>query len=169
MTLITLGRPNAAPAAGRARLIRTRMMLAGGLMAVATAAGAIAAAGPASAASVPARPVVLVNCAGAGQVRPARYDIGCMPSSELVAGLKWTSWRSAAFGSGVLKVNDCTPTCAQGTYVKYPILVVLWRARPWPAHAGREYFSRLTWIFTGHRPGHAPAAQTFTLPASGQP
>ena len=156
--------------------IRPRMMLAGGLMAVTTAAASIAAAGPASAASAasaPAsaasRPVVLVNCTGAGQVEPASYDIGCMPSSELVAGLKWTSWRSAAFGSGVLKVNDCTPTCAQGTYVKYPILVVLWRARPWPAHAGREYFSRLTWIFTGHRPGHTPAAQTFTLPASGQP
>jgi hypothetical protein len=113
--------------------------------------------------------VVLVNCAGAGQVRPAGYDIGCMPSSELVVGLKWTSWRSAAFGSGVLKVNDCTPTCAQGTYIKYPILVVLWRARPWPRHAGREYFSRLTWIFTAQRPGHTPAAQTFTLPASGQP
>jgi hypothetical protein len=161
-------------------LIRTRMMLAGGLMAVATAAAGIAAAGPASAASAPAsaasapasaasRPVVLVNCAGAGQVRPAGYDIGCMPSSELVVGLKWTSWRSAAFGSGVLKVNDCTPTCAQGTYIKYPILVVLWRARPWPRHAGREYFSRLTWIFTAQRPGHTPAAQTFTLPASGQP
>jgi hypothetical protein len=161
-------------------LIRTRMMLAGGLMAVTTAAAGIAAAGPASAASAPAsaasapasaasRPVVLVNCAGAGQVEPASYDIGCMPSSEFVAGLKWTSWRSAAFGSGVLKVNDCTPTCAQGTYVKYPILVVLWRARPWPRHPGREYFSRLTWIFTAHSPGHAPAAQTFTLPASGQP
>jgi len=156
--------------------IRPRMMLAGGLMAVTTAAAGIAAAGPASAASAasaPAsaasRPVVLVNCTGAGQVEPASYDIGCMPSSELVAGLKWTSWRSAAFGSGVLKVNDCTPTCAQGTYVKYPILVVLWRARPWPRHAGREYFSRLTWIFTGQRPGHVPAAQTFTLPASGQP
>ena len=74
-----------------------------------------------------------------------------------------------AFGSGVLKVNDCTPTCAQGTYIKYPILVVLWRARPWPRHSGREYFSRLTWIFTAQRPGHTPAAQTFTLPASGQP
>ena len=132
-------------------LIRPRVMLAGGLMAVTTAAAGIAAAGPASAASAasaPAsaasRPVVLVNCTGAGQVEPASYDIGCMPSSELVAGLKWTSWRSAAFGSGVLKVNDCTPTCAQGTYVKYPILVVLWRARPWPRHSGREYFSRLT-------------------------
>ena len=34
----------------------------------------------------------------------------------------------------------------------------LFHTKPW-----------LTWIFTGHRPGHAPAAQTFTLPASGQP
>ena len=162
MTMITLG-----------RLIRTRRMLAGGLLAIATAAAGVTAAGPASAASAaPAAsgPVVLVSCTGAGQVRPARYDgIGCMPSNELVAGLTWTSWRSAAFGGGVLKVNDCTPTCAQGSYVKYPILVVLWRARPWPGHPGREYFSRLTWIFTAQRPGHAPAAQTFTLPASGQP
>jgi hypothetical protein len=54
-----------------------------------------------------------------------------------VAGLTWTSWRSDAFGRGVLKVNDCTPTCAQGRYVKYPILVVLWRPRPWPGHPGR--------------------------------
>lgn len=162
------------------RLIRTRMMLAGGLMAVATAAAGVAAgvaaagpaaaaSGPASAASAASRPVVLVGCLGTGQVRPARYDIGCMPSNELVAGLTWTSWRSAAFGSGVLKVNDCTPTCAQGHYVKFPILVVLWRARPWPGHPGREYFSRLTWIFIAQRPGHAPAAQTFVLPASGHP
>jgi len=147
------------------RLIRARMMLAGGLMAVAAASGVVLA-GPASAGSSQA---VLVNCNGAGQVRPAGYDIGCMPSNELVTGLTWTSWRSVAFGSGMLKVNDCTPTCAQGTYVKYPILAVLWRAKPWPRHPGQEYFSRLTWIFTAQRPGHAPAAQTFVLPASGHP
>jgi len=147
------------------RLIRARMMLAGGLMAVAAASGVVLA-GPASAGSSQA---VLVNCNGAGQVRPAGYDIGCMPSNELVTGLTWTSWRSAAFGSGILKVNDCTPTCAQGTYVKYPILAVLWRAKPWPRHPGREYFSRLTWIFTAQRPAHTPAAQTFVLPSSGHP
>ena len=145
---------------------RLRMMLAAGLMAAAaTAAGAVLA-GPASAAS---SQVVLVNCTGAGQVRPAGYDIGCMPSNELVTGLRWTSWSSAAFGSGILKVNNCTPTCAQGTYVKYPILVVLWRPEPRPGHPGQAYFSRLTWIFTGQRPGHAPTAQTFALPASGHP
>ena len=148
------------------RLIRARMMLAGGLMAVAATASGVVLAGPASAGS---SQVVLVDCHGAGQVRPAGYDIGCMPSSELVTGLTWTSWRSVAFGSGTLKVNDCTPTCAQGTYVKYPILVVLWRAVSWPKHAGRAYFSRLTWIFTANRPAHIPTAQTFTLSASGHP
>jgi hypothetical protein len=149
------------------RLIRARVALAGSLLAVAgTMAGVVLAAGPASAGS---SQVVLVNCSGGGQVRPAGYDIGCMPSSELVTGLKWTSWRSVAFGSGVLKVNDCTPTCAQGKYIKYPILTVLWRAAPWPKHPGQEYFSRLTWIFTSNRPGHVPTAQTFTLPSSGQP
>jgi len=181
MTMITLGRRTAAPGAGKRggpmRPIRTRTMLAGGLMAIATAAAAVTTAGPASAASgsvssvsAASGPVVLVSCAGAGQVRPARYDgPGCMPANELVAGLTWTSWRSAAFGSGVLKVNNCTPTCAQGSYVKYPVLVVLWRPRSWPGHPGREYFSRLTWIFTAHHPGHAPAVQTFALPASGHP
>jgi hypothetical protein len=144
------------------------MMLAGGLMAAA-AASAVVLAGPASAAPSGSGQVVLVNCHGAGQVRPPGYDIGCMPSQELVTGLTWTSWRSVAFGGGTLEVNDCTPTCAQGKYVKYPILVVLWRAQPWPKHAGRDYFSRLTWIFTAQRPAHAPPAQTFVLPSSGQP
>ena len=90
--------------------------------------------------------------------------MGCMPSGEYVGGLRWTSWRAAAFGSGDLKVNDCTPTCAQGKYISYPILTVLWRAQPWPGHAGRAYFSRLTWIFTGKRPAHVRVSQTFTLP-----
>ena len=142
--------------------IRARMMLAGGLLAVTAAAAGVALAGPASAGS---SQVVLVNCGGAGQVRPAGYDIGCMPSQELVTGLTWTSWRSVAFGSGTLEVNDCTPTCAQGTYIKYPILVVLWRAEPWSKHPGQNYFSRLTWIFTGNRPGRVSAAQTFVLPS----
>lgn len=148
------------------RFFRARMMLAGGLVSVAAAASGVALAGPASAGS---NQVVLVNCSGVGQVRPAGYDIGCMPANELVTGLTWTSWRSTAFGSGTLKVNDCTPTCAQGSYIKYPILAVLWRARSWPGHPGRAYFSRLTWIFTGPRPAHTPTDQTFVLPASGHP
>jgi hypothetical protein len=146
------------------RFTHARVLAAAGLLALAGAAStAVMAAGPASA--TPSQ-VVAVGCDGRGQVRPAGFDnFGCMPSQELLTGLHWTSWRSAAFGHGTLKVNDCTPTCAQGKFIKYPVLTVLWRARPWPQHAGRAYFSRLTWIFTGKRPArHDRAAQTFTLP-----
>lgn len=146
------------------KLTRARALLGAGLIAAAGAASAtVLTAVPAAAAS---SQVVLVNCAGHGTVRPAVYDIGCMPSSEYVAGLTWTSWRSVAFGSGTLKVNDCTPTCAQGKYVRYPILTVLWRGEAWPHHPGRDYFTRLTWIFTGKRPAHVPVSQTFKLPAA---
>ena len=145
-----------------------------GLATVAGVATAIVlAAGPASAgAAAPAgaKPVILVNCNGSGLVKPGTYDVGCMPSQELVSGLSWTSWKSTAYGSGTLKVNNCTPSCAAGHFVKFPILVVLWRAAPQPHHAGQSYFSRLTWIFTGKRPSsvHSPA-QTLTLPSSAQP
>ncbi|HEY7145849.1 MAG TPA: hypothetical protein VH637_16530 [Streptosporangiaceae bacterium] len=148
------------------RFTRTRVLLTAGLLAVAGAASAtVVAASPASAAP---SPVVTVDCAGHGQVRPARLDsFGCMPSQQLLAGLRWTSWRSSAFGHGYLEVNNCTPTCAQGRFVRFPVLTVLWRARPWPRHQGRMYFSRLTWIYTGKRPQpHDRAALTMTLPAS---
>jgi hypothetical protein len=151
------------------RLTRMRLMLAGGaLIASGTVAGTVLAAVPASA--VPAvTQVALVNyCSGHGQVRPVTEDLpGCMPSNEYLAGLKWTSWRSVAYGGGVFRVNNCTPSCAQGKYVSYPVLTVLWRAKPWPGHAGRDYFSRMTVIFTGAHHPHGPAAQTLTLPAAG--
>ncbi len=152
------------------RLTRTRVMLAiGGLVAAGTVAGALLPAASAAAVPAAARQVVLIDyCGDHGKVRPATEDLpGCMPSNEYLASLKWTSWRSVAYGSGVFRVNDCTPTCAQGKYVSYPILTVLWRAERWPGHAGRDYFSRLTFIFTGAHHPHGPAAQTTTLPAAG--
>ena len=151
------------------RLTRARSLLAAGLVATTSmATAAVLIAGPASAkpaAPSSPHPVVLVNPCNTSQglVKPSTYDIGCMASQEFVSGLSWTSWKSVAFGSGTLKVNSGGAT---GHYVKFPILVVLWRARPWPHHAGRQYFSRLTWIFTGRRPSvvHV-AAQTFSLPS----
>lgn len=151
------------------RLTRARSFLVAGLVgATSVATAAVLIAGPASAkpaAPSSQHPVVLVNPCNTsrGQVKPSTYDIGCMASQQLISGLTWTSWKSVAFGSGTLKVNSGG---AMGKYIKFPILVVLWRARPWPHHAGRQYFSRLTWIFTGKRPSvvHV-AAQTFNLPS----
>jgi hypothetical protein len=143
-------------------LTRMRVAVAAGLLAVSgTVAATALAVVPASAGS---SPVVMVNCAGKGQVRPGGYDIGCT-ANELLSSLHWQTWRGTAYGNGVLKVDNCIPSCAKGKYIDYPILTVLWRPAPWPGHAGHRYFTRLTWIFTGKRPAHTLAAQTLTLPA----
>jgi hypothetical protein len=144
------------------RLTRMRITVAAGLLAASgTPAATAVAVAPASAGSTT---VVMVNCAGQGQIRPGGYDIGCT-ANEMLATLHWQTWRGTAYGNGVLKVDDCTPTCAQGKYIKYPVLTVLWRPKAWPGHPGHRYFTRVTWIFTGKRPGHARAAQTLSLPA----
>jgi len=158
------------------RFTRTRTVVTAGVAALAGAAtaAAILVAVPASArpaAPSSSQPVVLVQCNGTGVVKPTTYDPPfCMSSSQFISGLKWTSWKSNAFGSGTFKLNNCNPSCAGGKYVSYPILVVLWGAKSWPHHSGRQYFSRLTWIFTGKHPqGIKTAAQTFSLSATGAP
>jgi hypothetical protein len=154
------------------RLTRLHVVLAAGVVAV---SGSIAGAAMGSAQASPnaaAPHVVLVNqCSGKGQVRPlGNVPLpGCMTSSELIGRVKWTSWASSAFGSGDLEVNNCTPSskCGPSKFTKYPVLIVLWRPEKWAGKKGDDYFSRMTWIFTGKRPKHAPVTQTTVwLPAA---
>jgi len=154
------------------RLTRMRIMAAAGLAACGVVTGIVVAATPAAAgpASAAAARVVLVNqCTGKGQVRPTEATLplpGCMPSNEFIGHPTWTSWRSVAFGSGNLEVNSCTPSCAAGKYIKYPILIVLWRAEKW--QGGGRYFSRMTWIYTGKKPRHAAVTNTVTWPPAAE-
>jgi hypothetical protein len=144
------------------KFARTRVLLAAGVLAAATTATTAVLAS--SSAVAAGGNVVLVQCNGHGQVKPSKtYLPGCNGSQEFFTGMKWTSWKSVAYGSATLKVNNCTPTCAQGKFVSYPVLTVLWRARPWTGHSG-QYFTRLTFIFTGKRSNHGPAARTVPLP-----
>lgn len=152
------------------KFTRLHVVLAAGLVA---AAGTVAGTGLAAAAApATSRPVVLVQCTGHAQVKPSSTEQpGCMLSSEYIPKLKWTSWTSSAFGNGTFAVNNCTPSssCPLKKYTKYPILIVLWKAASWPRHAGRDYFSRMTIIFTGsgkRAPKGVPAVQTFKLLSS---
>jgi hypothetical protein len=163
------------------RFTRTRTVITAGVAALAGAATAAAIVLAVPASAKPAAPAahaapatsvpVLVQCNGKGAVGPTSIDPPfCMPSSQFISGLKWTSWKSNAFGSGTLEVNSCNPSCAAGKYNKFPILVVLWGAKAWPHHSGSQYFSQLTWILTGKRPhGAKTAAQTYKLSATGAP
>jgi hypothetical protein len=149
------------------RFTQLHIVLTAGLVGVAGTAAALAmaaapaSAGPASGAKAP--PVVLANqCSGRGQVRPSAIWLPDCPSGALIGSAKWTSWGSVAFGSGKLEVDNCTPSssCGPSKYTKYPILIVLWRAEPWTGKKGTDYFSRMTWIYTGRRPSRAPVSQT---------
>jgi len=148
------------------RLTHVRVLLAVGLVAAATISGTALAASAAPAAS---GQVVLVQCNGAGQVKPSTtQQPGCMSSNEFIPRLKWASWTSSAFAAGVVAVNNCTPSssCGPSKFTRYPILVVLWKPAAWPKHAGRHYFTRMTIILSGsgkRAPKHVPAVQTYKL------
>jgi hypothetical protein len=131
------------------------------IAAVTAAASVTGCAGPAArpsgppvvaAAQQPGVPVVF-DC-GSAQVRPSDFVLTCADYGDFLDRLRWVSWAaSAAFGSGIESIHDCTPSCvANPTFHTFPVLVVLWRPEPWPGHRGQSCFTRLTDIYTGQRP-----------------
>jgi hypothetical protein len=147
---------------------------AGLAIAPAAAAAHPASASVASASVASATKVVLVNqCSGKGQVKP-KGNIplpGCMTSNELIQHATWTSWTSVAFGKADFTVNNCSPSssCGPSKYTKYPVLMVLWRAKHWTGGTGHEdFFSRMTVIFTGKRPHGQGSTMTITWLSSAQ-
>lgn len=93
---------------------------------------------------------VVVDCGGHAQTRPGGYVLPCVSGGVELTGLHWASWgSSAAFAGGIITINDCVPSCVGGHGHSFPVLVALWRAEPWPGHAGERYFTRMTIIYTG--------------------
>jgi hypothetical protein len=100
----------------------------------------------------PAKTVV-VNCQFKPHVRPSAMILTCADANDVLTGLHWVSWGTgAAFATGIEQINDCTPYCAAGKFINYPVLVDLWRAEPLPGHPGVLYFSRVTRVYTANRP-----------------
>jgi hypothetical protein len=96
---------------------------------------------------------VAVNCQFKPQVRPSAMILTCADANDVLTGLHWVSWGTgAAFATGIEQINDCTPYCAAGKFINYPVLVDLWRAEPLPGHPGVLYFSRVTRVYTANRP-----------------
>ena len=127
---------------------------------VVTAAGLLAGCGSVrasadlgAAAAAPAQGgVVMVDCAGKPQTRPSSFVLTCADANDALGGMHWVSWGSQAFGTGTETINTCTPDCADGKLVPYPVLVAAWRPEPRPGHPGVQYFTRVTRIYTANRP-----------------
>jgi hypothetical protein len=62
--------------------------------------------------------------------------------SRYVDHLAWAGWgQPQATATGTLKVNDCTPSCAQGTFSPYPATVTLTGLKPYGT--GLEAYSAI--------------------------
>ena len=100
----------------------------------------------------PAKTVV-VNCLFKPQTHPSSLILTCADANDVLAHLHWASWgSSAAFATGIEQINICTPNCAAGKFINYPVLVDLWRPEPLPGHPGVLHFSRVTRVYTANRP-----------------
>jgi hypothetical protein len=68
--------------------------------------------------------------------------------------IRWTQWSDrAALAAGALVQGNCAPSCAQGTFVAYPISIKLWREAM--VH-GQRIFTRFSYTFRSARPRGMP-------------
>lgn len=96
---------------------------------------------------------VVVNCNFTAQTHPSSLVLTCADANDVLAHLHWVSWApAAAFATGIEQINDCTPDCAAGKFINYPVLVNLWRPEPLRGHPSTLYYSRITRIYTNNRP-----------------
>ena len=117
--------------------------------------GAPAASTPATVRSSPsaAASTVWFDCLGYGQVKPVSYILTCADAGSVLDHLVWTSWTTQqAVATGVHELNNAVPNRAEGKFINYPAVVMLWRSEPAPGHPGERYFTRITVRYTGPRP-----------------
>ncbi len=89
--------------------------------------------------------VVVFNCTGQPQIRPGSFVLTCADSNSYLTGLSWSGWTAgAALGTGTWHINNCTPDCAHGHFLTYPVDVTFWRPRPVTNNPGERSFTRIT-------------------------
>lgn len=82
-------------------------------------------------------PAVALASSGSGQVwvtgsclheqyKPKQIILACGDGNTALEHMKWSSWSGVkATGRGTYDVNTCTPSCAAGHVVTYPVTVAL--------------------------------------------
>jgi hypothetical protein len=104
----------------------------------------------ATTASAAASPVIYNDAAGwhDAAVRPKWIIIG-QGGAPQAHTWHWSSWNAkTAKSTGTLWVDSCVPSCASGKTSYHKLIVTLSHVR---YHAGRAYFSVMTWYTPGYR------------------
>lgn len=123
------------------------------LVAAMIAAGAMTASG--------AGTVKITNCNKAG-TRPKQVTLTCGDGNTALGGLRWSSFGGASAGAaGTLETNTCTPNCAEGKVVRYPVSVKAYDTRS--CKKGLKVYNKLTLKFTAGKPSSAGSLTRWTL------
>jgi hypothetical protein len=119
-----------------------RMLTASSAIAI-MCAGSLAL--PVTASAAPALPKVS-NC-GEVSAKPTGLVLSCADATTALEMLKWSAWgASTARATGTFADNDCSPTCAAGTFNRYKANVTL--SAPKTIN-GKKVFTKVRVVFPG--------------------
>jgi hypothetical protein len=131
-----------------------RYVLAGGILVVAL----VAVVGTSASAS---STIKITNCTTAGS-RPKTVTLACGDGNTVLSGLRWSSFGGAsALATGTLETNTCTPNCASGKLVRYPVAVRANGTRT--CKAGLRVYDKITLRFTRRAPSSVGSLKHWTL------
>jgi hypothetical protein len=132
------------------RLHTRHLLLAGTLAATLVTTAALA-----------ASPVKITNCYKAAS-RPKSVTLTCGDGNTVLTGLRWSSFGGAsAEAKGTFETNTCSPNCAQGKVVRYPVSVKA--TSPRSCKRGLRVYNKVTLQFTGRKPSSAVSLKNWTL------
>lgn len=98
-------------------------------------------------------PFVLWQCdTNKPLVTPADYVLSCGDGGNGLTRVHWTNWTPAgATGAGTEYLNDCTPNCAEGKIIDYPVDIAL--TGSYLAAQGEPFsYAKITLTYLAARP-----------------
>jgi hypothetical protein len=98
------------------------------------------------------------------QYKPKSIVLTCGDGLTSLQKLKWSSWSATkARGTGTLKSNTCTPSCAAGKPVSYRVTVTLSKPQSCKQQT-HKIFSHAALKFIGTPPKHEATSYTIFCP-----
>ncbi|HXQ00781.1 MAG TPA: hypothetical protein VN845_12045 [Solirubrobacteraceae bacterium] len=129
------------------------------ILTITVLAAALVSVGVIAASAAPA--VKITNCNSASS-HPKALTLTCGDGNTVLSKLRWSSFGGvSAQASGTFEMNTCTPNCAAGKVVRYPVAVKASNIRK--CKAGLRVYNKLSLKFTARAPKSASSLKNWTL------